>query len=249
MKKIVLVISLILAGAVAALAQDIITTKDGTDIKAKILEVTSTEVKYKRASNPDGPTFTIAKSEILIVRYANGENEIFKDTPSASSRSSYNSYNSYSRPTADVYPGMKYSQYRRLYNTRNYVSQPGDPYSPGWAGVASFFIPGLGQALDGEWVRGLGFFFGASAWTVLGNAFYYEGEDEIALIAYGATLALDIWGIVDAIKTAKIKNMYYQDIRGMHSSLDIKLQPYFAYTPVSTTTLAPAAGLSLRLSF
>lgn len=61
-------------------AQDRITTKDGTDIQAKILEVGSSEIKYKKFSNLEGPTYTISKEDILIITYANGENEVFKDT-------------------------------------------------------------------------------------------------------------------------------------------------------------------------
>ena len=50
-------------------AQDIITTKKGEDIKAKVLEITIHEVKYKKVENPDSPIYTLLKSDILMIRY------------------------------------------------------------------------------------------------------------------------------------------------------------------------------------
>ena len=50
-------------------SQDMITKKTGEDISAKVLEVTSTEIKYKKTNNLDGPLFSILKSEVLIIRY------------------------------------------------------------------------------------------------------------------------------------------------------------------------------------
>lgn len=58
-------------------SQDVITTKKGEDIEAKVIEVGLTEVKYKRIDNPDGPVFILLKSEILLIRYENGSKDIF----------------------------------------------------------------------------------------------------------------------------------------------------------------------------
>ena len=76
MKRLILLAFLLVAGY-SAFAQDIITKKDGTDIKAKISEVGTTEVKYKIFSNLDGPVYTISKSDILMITYENGERDIF----------------------------------------------------------------------------------------------------------------------------------------------------------------------------
>lgn len=107
-------------------AQDIITTKDGKDIQSKILEVNANEVKYKKYNNLDGPTFTLSKSEILIVRYENGENEVFQEHNNSVDKK----YNT----TAEVVVGMRYREYKNLYNTKEYVPQRDDPYSRAWAG-------------------------------------------------------------------------------------------------------------------
>jgi hypothetical protein len=79
MKKIFLIAVSFVSILSVCNAQDIITKKSGEDIKAKILEVNQTEVKYKRFDNSNGPTFTILKSELLMVRYENGTKDIFKE--------------------------------------------------------------------------------------------------------------------------------------------------------------------------
>lgn len=63
----------------ASYAQDIITTKKGEDIKAKVLEITIHEVKYKKVENPDSPIYTLLKSDILMIRYENGSKDIFNE--------------------------------------------------------------------------------------------------------------------------------------------------------------------------
>lgn len=55
-------------------------------------------------------------------------------------------------------------------------------------GLASFFVPGLGQAVNGEWGKAAGFF--------LGTAVTFSLLGPIALIPA-------IWSIVDAVKNAK----------------------------------------------
>ena len=61
-----------------------ITKKTSEDIQAKVTEVTTTEIKYKRFDNQSGPTFTILKSDVLMIRYENGSKDIFTDVPNTS---------------------------------------------------------------------------------------------------------------------------------------------------------------------
>lgn len=62
---------------IVSFAQDIIVTRDSKRIEAKILEVSSSEVKYKEASNADGPTFVLNTSEINTIIYSNGSVKVF----------------------------------------------------------------------------------------------------------------------------------------------------------------------------
>ena len=58
-------------------SQDTIKLKSNEDISSKVLEVTTSEIKYKRFDNPNGPTYTIPKSEVFQIFYENGTKDIF----------------------------------------------------------------------------------------------------------------------------------------------------------------------------
>ena len=58
-------------------AQDFIIKKNGDEVTAKIEEVGVSEIKYKKFDNQDGPLYTILKSEIFMIKYANGTKEVF----------------------------------------------------------------------------------------------------------------------------------------------------------------------------
>ena len=117
MKKLLLICILFqLAGTL--MAQDIITTKEGKDIKAKVLEINSTEIKYLDFENLDGPTYVMNRSEVLIIHYQNGKNEVFyKDTTENNDSQPY--------PSPAVTEGMKYRDIKSLYNHRLYSRQFG----------------------------------------------------------------------------------------------------------------------------
>lgn len=80
---------LLLMSAIHVNAQDVIVMKDGNTIVSKILEITTNEVKYKKFTNLEGPTYTVLKSEVKAINYANGEKETFDgNTPVNESPSS-----------------------------------------------------------------------------------------------------------------------------------------------------------------
>ena len=70
---------LLLGLTVTAVSQDVILKKDNTTILSKVLEVTSTEIKYKKWSNQDGPTYSISRSEVVSINYQNGDVDRFND--------------------------------------------------------------------------------------------------------------------------------------------------------------------------
>ncbi|MBO7606820.1 MAG: hypothetical protein J6T28_04295 [Paludibacteraceae bacterium] len=77
MKKKIFLLLLMAGQFMAGSAKDVIVMKSSDSIKAKILEVTPTEVKYKKMNYLDGPTFIILKSEISKITYGNGDVESF----------------------------------------------------------------------------------------------------------------------------------------------------------------------------
>jgi len=58
-------------------SQDVIVKRDGSSIISKVLEVNTDNVKYKKYSNLNGPTYTINKSELFSINYENGEKDMF----------------------------------------------------------------------------------------------------------------------------------------------------------------------------
>lgn len=83
MKKILL--SLLCALPLSVFAQDVIICRNGDEISSKILKISKSEVEYKKWTNPDGPTYTLEKAEIFMIKYQNGEKDVFKDEPKAPS--------------------------------------------------------------------------------------------------------------------------------------------------------------------
>jgi len=76
MKKVLLVLLSVLITSFV-FAQDIIVTKEGKRIESKILEVNEYDIKYKNFENIDGPIYTMRKSEIATILYANGQVDVF----------------------------------------------------------------------------------------------------------------------------------------------------------------------------
>ena len=67
---------LLIGGVFYVNAQDIIVLKDGNMIEAKVLEISTSEIKYKRFNHLDGPTIVVSTDNVLSVRYENGITEI-----------------------------------------------------------------------------------------------------------------------------------------------------------------------------
>ena len=67
-------------------AADIIVLTNNTRIEAKILEVSDTEIKYKKASNTDGPTFIQKTDQISVVIYDDGEVVSYAGNPKKASQ-------------------------------------------------------------------------------------------------------------------------------------------------------------------
>lgn len=79
MKKFILFNLCILLVSFSGFSQDLITKKNNEDIKAKVIEVSVTDVSYKKFETPEGPIYRVPKSEILMIRYADGSKDVFSD--------------------------------------------------------------------------------------------------------------------------------------------------------------------------
>jgi len=58
-------------------AQDTLSMRSGENILVKVIEVGTSEVKYKKQDNLNGPVFSILKSDLLVIKYENGTKEDF----------------------------------------------------------------------------------------------------------------------------------------------------------------------------
>ena len=57
-------------------SQDLIFKRNGSQVKAKIIEIGTSEIKYKVPGNPDGPVYAIDKNSVNKIVYQNGREEV-----------------------------------------------------------------------------------------------------------------------------------------------------------------------------
>jgi len=58
-------------------AQDIITLRTGETINGKVAEVGTTEIRYYKSSNINGPVYVAPKADISQIVYENGSKDVF----------------------------------------------------------------------------------------------------------------------------------------------------------------------------
>lgn len=179
--------------------------------------------------------------------------------------------------SAQVVPGMKYKDLKDIYNPKDYVKSSNDPYMSGLYGLASAVVPGLGQIISGEVGRGVAVIAGDAAFGVAATVCVYKFLDYVEKDANGnyikdadglfvvtdenaakkwgygligvaaGNLVYWVWNICDAVKVARVKNMYFQDLNGGRA-MEINMYPTvnLAMTSQGTT---PVAGMALSLQF
>jgi len=77
MARLLSILVLLMLLGLSARAQDVLTKANGEELNVKVLEITPTEVRYKRTDNPDGPLITVRRTDVFMVRYANGTKDVF----------------------------------------------------------------------------------------------------------------------------------------------------------------------------
>lgn len=58
---------------------DEIILRNGDIIQGKVLEIGVTEIKYKKCEFQTGPTYSVLKTDVFMVRYANGSKDVFNN--------------------------------------------------------------------------------------------------------------------------------------------------------------------------
>ncbi len=171
MKKF-LFMAVLAASSLSVNAQDILVRRGGDVENVKVLEVTPTEVKYKKFNNQEGPTFTERRSNLISVKYENGEVQKFSDSAAGISAggggSDYAYYEGYGKEKKFVnelsfYIGDGWGlgwQLRKVFNPYIAwniigVSYMSGFHSPEESGVVNFKLLGArGYTPSWKWIRG-----------------------------------------------------------------------------------------------
>ena len=251
MKKFITIIIASLA-AMTLHAQDYIIMTYGNEIKANVVEIGLDFVKYTLADNENSPIITLSANEVSYIRLENGVVHRF-----SSSAPEIVTENVADSPVA---PGMKYGEYKDFYDPHMYVKHYSDKYKPFWCGFASFFIPGLGELCEGEYLRGAAFLggnfllncvlnYGFTEIDQNGTVYIKPGCEKAILFTCAASVALDIWSVCDAVRISKIKNMYYQDINGFGHNAIVRFDPNIEYVNAGPGNAFPTVGMALNITF
>ena len=210
------------------LAQDTITVKGGIEILAKVLEVGTSEVKYIRPGTTS-PIYSLLKSEILVIKYENGGEDIFNPQHGQTSMTFL----------ATPSPAYKYT----FGNTINPV---GGKKSAWGSGIASFFIPGLGQFINGDVGGGL-LFLGCN--ITCNVVLACTEDDSVALIAFISSLVVNVIRVTNAAVIAQRVNVARGYKISKNSTLKVEPTILQANTFAKQSTNKSAYGLSLRIAF
>ena len=82
MRKFCILTVLFLAAGICSLAaQDLIVMRDGSMIESRVVEISQTEIRYKRFDHLDGPTIVIPAGNVLSIRYENGRQQTISAAP------------------------------------------------------------------------------------------------------------------------------------------------------------------------
>lgn len=113
MKKFFFIL-LFLCCAVPFFAQDTIVRNDSAKIVAKVLTINSKTITYQRYGRTEGPTYTIFRSEVARIVYADGFSEKFGRRSTAASIFEMKK-NSASVTITDFVSGMLTLNYERIF--------------------------------------------------------------------------------------------------------------------------------------
>ncbi|MBD5287085.1 MAG: hypothetical protein HDS27_06110 [Bacteroides sp.] len=147
----------------SAFAKDVITKTDGTKLDAKVEEITETVIKYRKASNPTGPVYTIPISSVATVLYENGDMDSFNVSSGSSPVSSSQQISNSDDELIQLYNSQGYSDQYLNVSDAQLIKMSTKQYSAeelyvkakkfkkiGWIGGGSLLVVGIGVGI-GVW--------------------------------------------------------------------------------------------------
>jgi len=223
MKKIILFLVFALFAVVASSAQtanyqDVVYLKNGIIVRGVIVEQYP-GISLKIEAN-DGSVYVFNMDDVeKLAKEKLAENV----SPSITSQPVSQPKITYIEPQDDINYGRPLPEYKYMFG--NPISHYGGRKSPALAGWMSFFVPGVGQWINGD-VGGGWFFFGAhiacSVWSIATtNVYYnYNGYDiyfKLNPLPLLFDAAVTISAICDGVSRAKKVNL----ARGFASNINI----------------------------
>jgi hypothetical protein len=164
---------LIAAGfcCICASAQDAILKKDGSEIQAKVLEITDTQIKYKDFDFQEGPTRNINISEVFMITYHNGTKEVFNTVTTPSIETETETVNPPSNDLKSEFDriGSNDVQMLEFFNRPNYSNYYQDFKAACNLSKSGDILITTGSCLIGG---GLGFILGNLIWASETNYYF-----------------------------------------------------------------------------
>ena len=167
------------------MAQDVIVLKNGDEIHALIQEIGIDDIKYKKLDNKTGPNYILKKSEIFIIKYANGSKEMFFNTASDFSTTQ-------SAPVPKQPSVQNQREQRELYITKSAFSGIKIKNSSGITLLANEITSTLAsvpEALrlydNGVTLKGIGTGFGIAGVVLVGIGFYQSIDSDFRYTPWG----------------------------------------------------------------
>lgn len=105
---------------------DVIITTKSEKLDVKIMEISSTEVRYKKMSNLEGPTFVISTNDVNTILYENGEVQVIEHKAAQPTQQAQ----TYQQPVYGQQPGYNQkTAYGQQYMGNGYIVRQGERYS------------------------------------------------------------------------------------------------------------------------
>lgn len=155
-------------------AQDNIILKNGSEIQAKVLEISPGQIKYRRQDNPDGPIYTTGTADVLLIKYANGTKDVLSQPASRLPGTSLAPLQSV--PSSSPGPGAGRLDYHRGFFSRYFTNGAGERIAPS----ETRLLLGTYQDAMTAYRRGQSL----RRWS------YVTAGAAVALVGTGATIAL-----------------------------------------------------------
>ena len=76
MKKLILTVMICVLSLGTMSAHQTMTMANGEELEVEIVSMGIDEISYKKASNPNGPTYTTRRSNVFFIIYEDGKTEI-----------------------------------------------------------------------------------------------------------------------------------------------------------------------------